>query len=203
MSPTRVRRCGLVAAAATAIALPAALSAQAAVRPMTFGVQGGFTLPMGEYGDVAETGFNVGGYLQWRPANQVFGVRGELQYHRTDIKDEVLDDFSADATGNFSLLYIGVAPVLEVAPAESSIGWYVLAGVGLYQVKTSVTETGIDVSASQSEIGFNAGAGLRFRFGSASLYVETRYHGVRVDDDDATTSASDFNFMPFSIGISW
>jgi opacity protein-like surface antigen len=203
MKRTRLRWTRLPVLAAVAAAVPGILGAQAAVRPMSFGVQGGITLPMGEYGDVAETGFNVGGYLQWRPANQVFGVRGELQYHRTDIKDEVLDDFSPDATGNFSLLYFGVAPVLEVAPPESGIGWYILAGVGMYQVKTSVTETGIDVSTSESEIGFNAGAGLRFRFGSATLYVETRYHGVRVDDDDATTSASDFNFMPFSIGISW
>ena len=188
----------LIAAAAIIVVAPLALRAQAAPRPVTFGVQGGVTLPTGDYSDYGESGWNVGGFLQWRPENQVFGIRGELQYHRNDMKDQVIFDNggSPGTTGNFGIMYLGVAPVLEVAPRESGIGWYILAGAGLYKVSSSISESGINVSADDNKFGFNAGAGLRFRFGSANLYAETRYHGVKVEDVN-------FTFMPFSVGISF
>jgi opacity protein-like surface antigen len=190
------RMCRLLAAAVAAV--PATLSAQAAVRTVSFGVQGGFTVPTGEYADAGESGWNVGGFLQWRPVNQVFGVRGELQYHRNDIKDSFLP---VGSSGNFGVTYLGVAPVLEVAPAGSGIGWYLLAGVGMYRFSTSYSESDISVSTDETEIGFNGGAGLRFRFGSANLFAEMRYHGVHVSDPDA--GSSNITFMPFSIGISF
>jgi opacity protein-like surface antigen len=205
MRTTKLRRFCLLASAAV-IAAPALASAQQAVRPVTFGLQAGFTMPTGDYKEVAESGWNAGGYVQWRPERQVFGLRGEVQYHRNDMTDEVILDnggIPGETTGNFSLTYVGVAPVLEVAPAGSSVGWYVLAGVGLYRVGFSISEGGIDVSSSSNEFGFNAGAGLRFRFGAATLFAEARYHGVQVDDDDPSTSSSNFTFMPFSVGISW
>jgi opacity protein-like surface antigen len=91
---------------------------------------------------------------------------------------------------------IGGAGVLEVAPQESSVGWYILAGGGLYNVKVSVEESGVDVSDSESKFGFNAGVGLKFRVGGASLFVEGRYHGVKAHE-------SNFTFLPLSFGISW
>ena len=41
----------------------AAVAQDAAVRPMTFGVSGGLSLPIGDFGDGVKSGFNAGAHL--------------------------------------------------------------------------------------------------------------------------------------------
>jgi len=172
--------------------------AQAKGRPILVGVQGGVTLPMSDLSECCNAGWHAGGFVQFRQPASVFGLRGELQYHNNPIKDEFISsiDPASGATGNFSVLYFGGDAVLEVAPPGSSIGWYILGGGGMYVTKLSVSEGSIDVSSDKTKFGFNGGGGLRFRFGGASLFVEARYHGVKVED-------ANYTFLPLSIGLSF
>jgi len=173
---------------------PATVIAQKA-RATSLGVGGGFTMPTGDYSDCCSSGFNVGGFVQWRQPDQVFGVRGEVLYNRNDMKDEWINDLGGDS-GNTGILSFDVDGVLEVAPRESSMGWYLLAGVGMYQVKTSVSVFGSSASDTQSELGFNAGGGLTFRMGGANLFVEGRWHNVKVDN-------ATYAFLPLTVGLRW
>ena len=55
--------CALIAA----IAAPAALSAQSSDKTVSFGVSGGLSLPMGDLGDVAKSGYNITGHVFFCP----------------------------------------------------------------------------------------------------------------------------------------
>ena len=126
-----LRRTARAFAATACFVAPFVASAQSAVgSPWSLGVQGGATIPTGDFSDATNTGWNIGGYLQARPANQVFGIRGEVQYNRNNLKDEFIFEEGGDplTTGRISVLYGGLDGVLEVAPSAGGVGWYLLAG---------------------------------------------------------------------------
>ncbi len=175
----------------------AQFAAPPAGKPVSVGIQGGLTVPSGDLGDVTKTGWNLGGYVQYRQPDQVFGLRGEVQY-RNDFTDRFLVDEggSVGTTGHYGMLSFGADGVLEVAPQGRGIGWYLLAGPAVYRVEPSITDQDITVSSSDTKLGFNAGGGLRFRMGGANLFVESRYHAVSVGN-------THFQFFPMSVGLSW
>jgi hypothetical protein len=168
-------------------------------KSVSLGVGAGVSVPSGDLSDCCSSGFNAGGFVQWRPPNQVFGLRGDVQYHRLNIKEEFLAQEGADpgTTGNLAIWNFGVDGVMEVAPRTNAVGWYLLAGVGMYSGTTSVSESGVNVSLNdQSKVGFNAGGGLRFPVGGAKLFAEARWHTYKVDN-------ATYSFIPITFGISW
>jgi hypothetical protein len=101
---------------------------------------------------------------------------------------------TAGVTGRWSILYGGVAGVYESMPQGRAFGWYVLAGGGSYRVEPSIEDAGVAQSVATSRFGFNAGAGVRAKFGAVGLFIEGRYHTVTVDDSKVT-------MLPVSVGI--
>jgi opacity protein-like surface antigen len=188
--------------AAGVLSLVAFPSAQAqrrpAGRPVLVGIGGGSTFPMGTFGADIKSGFNVGGFVQFRSPESLIGLRGEVQYHRNDMKESMLFEVGADpgTTGYMGTLFAGLSGVLEAMPRDASMGWYLLAGGGVYRVTPTISTGAFDVSSSETRAGFNAGAGLRFRAGAASLYIESRYHGLKLFDDN-------FTFLPISVGVAF
>ncbi len=170
----------------------------AAQRPVLVGFGGGQSYPTGDFGLDNRPGMNIGGFLQYRPGGALMGVRGELSYHRNDMKEALLSELGADpsTTGYWSTLYMGVAGVMEVMPKGGLIGWYLVAGGGLYQIKPTISQAGVEMSLSETKPGFNAGAGMRIRMGGASVFLEGRYHGVKLDD-------TNYTFMPVAIGLAF
>jgi hypothetical protein len=179
-----------------AAALPS--TAQSAGRSVLVGVGGGGTFPTGDFGADTKSGYNFGAFVQYRAPDAIVGLRGELQYHRNDMKESLLFDLQAPpgTTGYWRTLYAGLAGVMEAMPRDARVGWFIVAGGGLYTVTPTVSEGGIEVSDSESKPGFNAGAGLRFRIGAASIYMEARYHGLKIDD-------AHFTFLPVTFGIAF
>ena len=187
----------LVVAAVTVA--PTAVSAQSSpgpTRPVLVGVGGGLTVPTGDFADGADAGFHVGGFLQYRPGTNPFGIRGELQYHRNDIKSDLFDELGApgDVTGHNSIFYAGAAGLLEFAPPDKDMGFFLIAGVGNYNDKVTVESGGVSASVSKNKIGFSGGAGLSFKVSSAKLLLEARIHSVKIED-------TNFNFIPITLSI--
>jgi hypothetical protein len=196
------RRAGLAAILAACAFTPTILAAQGSGSPgraISVGLGGGVTVPSGDLSECCGSGFNLAGFLQWRQPDQVFGLRADAQFHRNDMKDTYLLQFpnaGAGTTGYYNIITVGGSAVLEVAPPGSAMGWYLLAGAGLYRAEASVTESNITVSSSDTQLGFNAGGGLRVRMGGASLFAETRWHTTKIED-------ATFSLIPLTIGISW
>ena len=65
------------------------LSAQSIVKPIAFGISAGATLPTGEFGDFAATGYNVGALLEVKPAAMPLSFRFEGGYQSFGFQDGV------------------------------------------------------------------------------------------------------------------
>jgi len=182
-----------VAAVSAAPTIVSAQSSPGPSRPLLVGLGGGLTIPTGDFADGADAGFHVGGFLQYRPGTNPFGIRGELQYHRNDIKSDIFGAFgNDDLTGHNSILYVGAAGILEFAPPDKNVGYYLIAGVGNYNEKVKVDQVSGDVS--KSNIGFSGGGGLSFKVSRAKLLLEARIHSVKIED-------TNFNFIPITLSI--
>ena len=164
----------LVAAAAA----PAAAQNVDDMRTLRFGVQGGVSMPMGDFGEIANLGFLVGGLLDVQPAGMPVGFRFNVDYQRWGADDAVGVD-------NFNSLS-GTGAVMFTVPTTGGISPYVLGGVGMYRSNCG----GNDACEASNDFGFNLGGGLNFGLGTLDTGVEVRYHNV----DD-----SSFITIPFII----
>jgi hypothetical protein len=67
---------------------------------------------------------------------------------------------------------------------------YLIGGAGYY--RTELKDSGID---TETKVGYNGGAGLRFGTGRGQLFIEARYHQIRLDDD------AKIEILPITIGL--
>jgi opacity protein-like surface antigen len=179
-----MKRIVTVAIAAVAALALSSASAQAQV---SLGVGGGLTLPLGDFGDVAKTGWhglaNVGYEM---PSG--LGLRGDLYYGQ--------NSFDSDAVGNDGKFKLagGLGNVTYTFKSAGSIHPYVLGSVGFMNFKT---ETDAGGSVSDTKIAFGGGAGVKFRAGTDShIFVEGRYVTINTDGSNA-------NIIPITVGISF
>jgi opacity protein-like surface antigen len=175
----------------------AGISAQPSRRPVTVGLGGGATMPMSDFADDVKSGFHGNAFLQYEPARNIWGVRGEVLYSRGDLTDAARGDLGVppDDKLNSGVLYLGGTAVLLGRNRERSLTPYLLGGLGLYRLTISRGGT-ISTSATESGFGFNGGAGVRL--GKAGLYAEVRFHQFAITADDVKST---YQMIPASIGI--
>jgi hypothetical protein len=183
------------AARVLAIAGSLLLSASAAVaqgtanesgRPIKLGAMLGATLPIGDYGDVAETGFHIGLLGEYARPSWPALVRGEITYHRTGTQD---------FDGNTSVLSFVPNIVFPFGDPAATARPYVIGGLGLHRVSIDIDVPGFgDASDSETRFGFNVGGGFTFNLSGFETFVEARFHSV-------FTSGSSSNFIPLSFGF--
>ncbi len=178
-----MRSVAFVLAMAAAV-LTSPLSAQ--VRTTSFGVSGGLTMPLSGVAENAETGYNVTGSLYLRPARYAnLGFRADVS----------LDRFGFEGSDDASLRSFGVALSGQYyVPTSSSVTPYLLAGVGLYSLKTTVVLGSTSVSASDSNLGYNLGAGLSFQLSGFSTFLEAKWVNVMSEPKGSS-------FAPITFGI--
>jgi hypothetical protein len=167
----------VVAAASAALAI----SVTAANAQVSIGVGGGITIPIGDFGDFAKTGWhglaNVGYDL---PSG--LGVRGDFYYGQN--KFDV-------GSGKFKLAG-GLGNVLYSFQSAGTVHPYILGSIGFMDLKADVTG-----GTSETKVTFGGGAGIKFKAGSdASIFLEGRYLSIN-------TSGSNANFIPITVGVSF
>ena len=99
---------------------------------------------------------------------------------------------TAFGTGNVQVIS-GTANVVYTfqTSAESKLHPYVIGGAGAYNMKFNFDDSDDD---SETKFGVNAGAGFDMAVGSASVFVEGRFHNVFTEGDSST-------FVPISVGV--
>jgi hypothetical protein len=177
--------------ALTAVAMATAFTASTAhaQTPVTFGVGGGVSLPLGDFSDAAKLGFQGTALVEFAPANLPVGFRVDGSYIRNNFSDD------AAADGHFQTIdgTANVVYTFKTAP-ESRFHPYLIAGGGVYNLKADVTDVG---SSSSTKFGANAGAGFNIAAGSAMVFVEGRFHNIFQSDDDG----GNVNFIPITVGV--
>lgn len=170
-----------------AVAMGLAVSAATAqaqvpsVNPLSFGVSGGLSVASGDFGDVANAGYNVSGLVGLHLPAMPIRFRGELQYQRFGFKDVV------PITGNSSTLGAMVNAIVQMpTPLVSP---YFTGGIGMYHLSATDAD-------SQNKFGYNIGAGISFHLSSINTFVEADWQSISTDGSAMRT-------IPVRFGITF
>ncbi len=177
-----MKRFGLVILAVMALTISA--SSAMAQGSLRYGVSAGVLMPMGDYNTADKMGFVGGAGATYWLAGQPVGIRGDVSYSQS----------SHDGVGGNTKIIGGMASVVyALNPATAPARILLTGGLGFYNVKVDVTGFG---SASESKIGFGAGAAVAFKLGTGStrLVVGSRFTSV-------STSGSSTTFLPITVGL--
>jgi hypothetical protein len=148
-----------------------------------FGIGGGLGIPVGDFGDLAKTGWlgqAIGGFTT---RGGVFGARADVSFGQNSMKL---------AAGKLQLVGLNTDVVLTPGHRPANFHPYFLAGVGVYNAKPISGAAG----SSQTKLALNTGVGVQFHLGHRTdLYVEGRLLSIR-------TQAST-NLIPLTVGFRW
>jgi opacity protein-like surface antigen len=170
-----------------------ARTAQAQANPISFGVTGGATKALGDFGDNVDLGYHVGALVQWKGPELPIGIRVDGVYHRFSVNDQGLTDSGLnDASISITA---GTVNGGWMFPTESSapMSPYLIGGVGFYHISASCSDCE-GVTATSNNFGLNGGAGLQFPLSGFSAFVEARYHHIFTDGGSSS-------MIPISVGI--
>ena len=165
----------LVAVLALAVTASSAV-AQMPAKPWSFGVQAGASMPTGDFGDVANAGFNVGGNVKFKLTGVPVAVQGEALYN----------SFGGKTVGTLKAPTMNLLGFGGAASWSMPSGLYFIGGLGMYNSSCSGC-------TSSTKFGVNVGAGFNLPL-SFGAFIEARYHSVMTDPNST-------NFLPISFGV--
>ncbi len=172
----RILRAALVGAVAATLVSTAAQAQSAA----WIWAGGGATVPIGDYGDYAKTGWMATAGVGVPIGEQGLSVGGEFLYGSNKH-----DDTSGDKTN-----LLGALAGLSYRvgdPAKPGVYFMGMAGALNHQYKPGSTSESSD---NEWKFAFGGGAGLDFPVGKVSIWVEGRI-----------LSRSDTKFIPIMAGV--
>ena len=165
-------------------------------RPFKIGGELGASIPTGDFGDISDLGFHVGGLVEYKPQSMPVHLRGEIAYHRNGLKSGYFSDIpgAGDIDGNVSMINILGNAVIPFGDAASTVRPYAIGGLGVYHTKFAGDVAGFDISDSSTKFGLNLGGGFTFNLSGFETFVEARFHSVFAE-------GSNLNFIPISFGF--
>lgn len=180
----------LAALLALVLCFAAPASAQ---MPVSFGVSAGASIPVGDFGDLNDAGFNFGAHARLSLPLVPFAVRADVQHSR--MKYKATDANTLVTSGTINGEFDVGSPLMMARP-------YLTAGVGGYYIKTALrgATPGTDRYGDVTSFGLNGGAGLRMPLAGFSAFAEARVHWVSTGDEFLTGSAT---YIPLVFGITF
>lgn len=169
-------------------------------RNLTFGLGGGVGFPVGDFGDIAETGFHAQGMVGFTIPGLPIRLRGDLMYHSFGGNSVDFGGSSAtypdtriiaglvNGSVSFSRMRDGTSP-----DASGGRDIYIIGGLGVYNLDSESTAD--FESASETRFGVNVGAGMRFDLSGLDTFVEARFHHVFTKDESLTMIPITFGIM--------
>lgn len=191
------RHIALAAAVATlSLTFAGTADAQAQAMPH-FGVSAGASIPESTFGEAVNTGYNINAMLNVTVPLSPLGFRLEGGWNQFDLSD-------ANSSGSVRVAN-GSANVILIPSAVMTAKPYLIAGVGAYNVKTSIDNTGgtlltgaFTSESSDTRIGFNGGIGLMFGLGPVGSMLEARYVSV-----NGKNGGSSLTYIPVTFGVTF
>lgn len=156
-------------------------------RSYAIALGGGVTLPVGRLNDVQTTGYNGLVALALGSAELPLGLRIDGIYNTFQSRTTPVG-----APANSDLRIIGALGNLIFAFPGTSAKAYILAGGGLYNVKSDVSG-----AKSVNHFGFNAGFGATFGVGPFATFLESRYHTISRKADKGGVA----QLIPVTVGL--
>lgn len=165
----RLVQLGLALLLTGSLALPAT-----AQRTFKIGLHGGGTIPVQEFGDLNDAGYNFGAHVLI--SSRFFPQDFKLEVQHNRMKLEGSDANTMVTSGTLNLELNPGSALARIAP-------YLSAGLGAYYVKTALRGATPVLTEydNTTKFGLNAGGGLRFPLGPLNGFLEARYHRVKSD----------------------
>jgi opacity protein-like surface antigen len=161
-------------------------------KSLSFGIGGGISVPVSDVKAAFHNGWNGRGYVQYRLLGLPFSARMDFALQHFG-----LDSLQTSVGGTGQLLS-GVASMQYGLPALGPVHPYLLAGLGMYQVKT--TPNGADsLSTSEMKFGLNGGAGVRVKISSLTFFAEGHIDNVYTDQGLIDTKT--IKVVPVTFGV--
>lgn len=189
-----------LAASAALLSLPFASTAHAQAQLIPhFGISGGASIPQSSFGDGVNTGYNVNAMVNVGVPLSPLAFRGEVGWNHFDI--------SGNSTSGNVRTVNGSVDVLLIPSSVMTAKPYLIAGLGAYNVRTTIDDSGIITPGfgtivgseeSSTRLGFNGGVGLAFGLGTVGTFLEARY--VTVNGKNGSNSLS---FIPITFGLTF
>lgn len=173
----------LTVATVATVALFASTTSAQSSRPVTLGISAGASIPIGDFGDVYNTGFNGTASLGFNSVGTPLGLRIDGMYNKFGGRDDLIVPrpdytiFGANANLVYSLPGQGIRP-------------YLIGGGGIYGQKPDVNG-----AETISDFGVNGGIGAAFPLSGFNTFIEARLHHIF---SDVSTQ-----FIPVTFGISF
>lgn len=189
-----------VALLAASAPVAAAQGATSIAKPISIGISGGVAIPNGELSNGTSggftgvnTGYNVTGSLVVAVPILPFEIRGDAAYNGFGAKDFSFSGNEGQQSYNADVRVLGfTANIVYPFPIPTPIVRpYIIGGIGDYNVRISPTSGG---STSQSNFGYNLGAGVKVSLVGFNAFVEARYHHVNQDQGS-------IGFTPITVGV--
>jgi hypothetical protein len=157
-----------------------------------YGVAGGLSAPLGDFGDVADAGYHLTGLLSVSMPLAPIGFRIEGSFNEFKYKSSIS---SIDAKAR---IWSGTANAVLSSPGI--IGPYLIGGLGIYNAYASCD----GCNSSSTKGGLNGGAGLKLGLSGFSAFIEARYHYIP-GGSDATTAGtkSSTQYIHISVGVTF
>lgn len=198
---TRIVAASMLVASAAFSGSIAAQGSTSIVKPISIGISGGVSVPMGNLSNGingstgVNTGYNITGSLAIGLPLIPLGLRGDVSYNRFGTKNLAFPHPSGTGSGSYnadaSVIGVTANAVYSLPLPEPIVKPYLIGGVGVYDVRISPT-TGS--SSSKSSFGFNIGAGVTIPLVAFNAFVEARYHHV-------DQSGGGVSFVPITVGV--
>jgi hypothetical protein len=175
-----------VAAVALSLAIAAPAQAQA-----HFGLSAGASVPTGDFGNAANSGFNLNGLVDVSVPVSPIGFRGEVGWNRFTVKGGSSNNW--DFINGTANIVLQPSTMLPAKP-------YLIGGLGIYNVRLSGNDITSVFGGTQSEsrVGFNGGVGFKAGLGTLGAFLEARYVSVQ-----GKNGSSNLNYVPVTFGITF
>jgi opacity protein-like surface antigen len=165
--------------------LPAVAAAQG-LGGINLSIGAGAAIPTSDFGQNADIGYNLTVGVGAKPATSPLGFRVEGFYNEFGITDT---DLKAHAGGvSLNATYDISLNTLSSPAAGVGNSLYLIGGLGYYSTKVNTFFN----DNSDTNLGYNVGAGFRFPLTGFSAYIEARYNSV---------SNVDMKFVPIVFGL--
>ena len=175
-----------------AVALSLALLQSAAsARPVKIGFGGGMSVPVSDAKSAFKNGFHGQAMVKWEAPVLPLALRGSVGYSQMDLKSLTP---GVDGKGKILSGLANVSYGFPVGPVKP----YLIAGVGAFNIKTEVAGT---TSPSETKFGIDGGAGLEFKLGGISGFVEGKVENIFTDQGVNSALSSKTLIVPVTFGI--
>ncbi len=170
-----------------------------------FGVGASLNVPTGDYhADQGGDGFKLGWLgtvlVDFKSPKSPVGFRVDGSFGENGGNDQLNADLTtavgAPTTAKTKLLGGTANVTYNFRASAGGVGGYLLGGIGVYNVKLSVTSGGATADTSETKFAWNVGAGVTHGVGRAELFLDVRYFEVAKAFGGLKTT-----FLPITGGI--